>query len=204
MVKKNGNMYNISLKWGYNRYMLIYNKKSEVLMIMRKLTLPDKMQDAGVNMFKHSKKTVILLIKGEPYYEKLEEDYPFYEFERGRFTFRFYFQSETIKDKYMSDYNGSLKDIIEDGKELGNVLGYPPTAIEAFVVDEDGNNLCGIVYHGMVFSTKFELVEENIKWLNKRYPVSEKYQTGVFVENTDGSKYVEIKNNNFEILDNLR
>ncbi|MDX8364558.1 hypothetical protein [Cytobacillus sp. IB215665] len=50
-----------------------------------------------------------------------------------------------------------------------------------------------------MISTFLAMVAENIVWLNNRY----EFQTGIFVENEDGSKGLENKNNDFDVLQDL-
>lgn len=171
---------------------------------MSNIVVPDDVQDGGMNVFKRGKKPAILFLEGENGYKELEDKYPYVAFDKNGWKMRVFFQSSTQYNQFMNtlkEESLSINNFFEDEKRLGLLLGYPESAVETFL--EDNPIAYGVIYHGLVFSTTPELVEENIKWLTNMYPVPSAYQTGVFVENEDGSKFVEIIGNDFSVLKDL-
>lgn len=169
-------------------------------------TLPDQKQDSGYMLFTKSTKPAILFIEGEKPYYHLGNKYPFIEVNKNGWNIRIFFQNEELHKNFLNQLQTSktsMEDFIRDDEKLGLLLGYPLEAVKQFA-DENNELFYGIVYHGMPISVTPEIVKETIVWLKDKYKTTPEMKTGIYVENEDGSKWVEIINDDFSVLEELK
>jgi hypothetical protein len=100
--------------------------------------------------------------KGYPYTKVIQNNTIFFQNPEKMKEFEVKIQEGRKKNKRFDDF-----------PILGEALGIPPSAIEANMASLEAN--FAINYFGLMFMTTFDLVNENLKWLKKNYPVPRNY-----------------------------
>jgi len=129
-----------------------------------------------------------------------EKGFPFIKLDRG---FMIFFQTRDM----MIEFENKMREGRKKGRAfdmnmaIGEALGLPPSAAELFAKGE-GQNWLVINFYGLVFNTREELVEENLRWLKKRYKVPKDYPGTIEVIDKRETVYtLSLKDiNNFKII----
>lgn len=98
-----------------------------------------------------------------------------------------FFQNETIKQQYLNYFKQDEQ--MDRRKALGYVLGYPPSAVEAFFEPRDErkqNDWLFINYCGLQFGTKRALIPSNIQWLLAQYPPKHRFYFSINQRTEEG------------------
>lgn len=127
------------------------------------------------------KKEIGLTTLGDDLFHIVNKNYPYVVFDDNKIAI--FFQNEKMKKSFN-------KKTIDD-LNIGLALGYPKSATKYYGKrDVTSMDFVGLNFHGIQFATHRDLIDENVRWLNRKYDIPVELQTGIFInEKTESGHY---------------
>lgn len=119
------------------------------------------------------KPTIFLGVSQEPAIE-LKANYPHIHVKNEYAENLLFFQSEDKKKEFIQT-NGLTGHTVQlDDKLIGEILGFPPMAVEAFPVDEKERTI--IDYHAIQFVCRKKDADACLEYMHETYPIPKELQ----------------------------
>jgi hypothetical protein len=145
-------------------------------------------------------------------------NYPFDKEEIGRLLYKYpslvihrdnekditdywFFQNKNIKNKFKrNQIDKDIKTGVRDHKKLGDILGFPPKAIENFMNKENDLRLqrtkIGVHYGGIAFMSYEDSIIKDLLWLKSKYKLKNKKDIWLNYYNPETSNELKLKIDN--------
>lgn len=121
----------------------------------------------------------------------LKKGYPYITVARENNICYLFFRNKQDKKEFMKKHRLKTDQVFSlDHKMIGDALGFPPLAIEAFPI-ENRNDRAFIRYHGFVFACHKKDVDECLNYMKKNYPIPRGYAWGIEIGHFEEGVLIE-------------
>lgn len=125
-------------------------------------------------LFKRGVKPTIFLGVNTEQAIELKVNYPHIHVKDEYIENFLFFQSKKEMNDFMQTHGLKGQTIQLEDKLIGEILGFPPLAVEAFPVNENERTI--IDYHAIQFVCRRKDVDDCLEYMNQKYPISKELQ----------------------------